>query len=110
MTAPLAHPINSADGFPAVPSGRPSVAGGFGPQAGTKKGRASRTVEGTGPRSYSLCSLTSLRYELALILLSMRSTKLSRSLVRFSNSRSLLSSSAVRSSSFSVISATVNVS
>jgi hypothetical protein len=40
MTAPLADPIISADGFPAGPSGRPSVAGGFGPQAGTKKDRA----------------------------------------------------------------------
>jgi hypothetical protein len=81
MTAPLAHPINSADGFPAVPSGRPSVAGGFGPQAGTKKGRDLPYGGRHRPLKYSMCSLTSLRYELALILRSMRSTKLSRSLV-----------------------------
>ena len=49
-------------------------------------------------------------YELALILLSIRSTRLSRSLLRFSNSRSFLSSSVERSPSFSVISATVKVS
>ena len=35
----MSHPIISADGLPAVPSGRPSAAGGFGPQAGTKKGQ-----------------------------------------------------------------------
>ena len=65
---------------------------------------------GLAPRPLALLYKGPRRYELALILLSIRSTRLSRSLLRFSNSRSFLSSSAERSSSFSVTSATVKVS
>jgi hypothetical protein len=55
-------------------------------------------------------SLKGLPHAVALILRSIRSTRVSRFLLRFSNSRTFLSSSAERSSSFSETSATVNAS